>query len=83
MLPCRRQALSRPRSDEVEQEVLVNFDGREVKHDLRELDELVLSYAITVHKSQGSEYPAVIIPMHTQAYMLLQRNRLYTAITRG
>lgn len=69
--------------DEVEQEIVVNFDGREVKYDLQELDELVLSYAITIHKSQGSEYPAVIIPMHTQAYMLLQRNLLYTAISRG
>ena len=69
--------------DEVEQEMIVAFDGRRVTYQYGELDELVLSYAITIHKSQGSEYPAVIIPVHTQAYMLLQRNLLYTAITRG
>ena len=52
-------------------------------YDLKELDELVLSYATTVHKSQGSEYPAVVIPIHTQHFTLLQRNLLYTAMTRG
>jgi exodeoxyribonuclease V alpha subunit len=69
--------------DETEQEMAVDFDGRQVVYDYQELDELVLSYAITIHKSQGSEYPAVVIPLHTQAYMLLQRNLLYTALTRG
>jgi len=64
-------------------EVIVNFEGRNVHYDFRELDELVLSYAITIHKSQGSEYPCVIIPLHTQHYVLLQRSLIYTAITRA
>src|SRR5262249_19584704 len=67
----------------VDQEVRVDFDGRDVSYDFGELDELTLAYACSVHKSQGGEYPAVIIPLHTQHYMLLQRNLLYTAITRG
>ena len=69
--------------DEIEQEVVVQFDDRNVTYDYNELDELVLSYATTVHKSQGSEYPVVVMPIHMQHYMLLQRNLLYTAITRG
>ena len=69
--------------DEIDQEVVVRFDDRQVKYDFNELDELVLSYATTVHKSQGTEYPAVVMPIHTQHYVLLQRNLLYTAITRG
>jgi exodeoxyribonuclease V alpha subunit len=64
-------------------ELHVRFEGRTIKYDLRELDELSLSYAITVHKSQGSEYPVVIVPIHTQHYVMLQRNLLYTAITRS
>jgi exodeoxyribonuclease V alpha subunit len=64
-------------------ELLVNFDGRKVVYDFRELDELVLSYAITIHKSQGSEYPCVLIPIHTQHFVLLQRSLIYTAITRA
>jgi exodeoxyribonuclease V alpha subunit len=64
-------------------EMIVDFDGRKVVYDFRELDELVLSYAITIHKSQGSEYPCVIIPLHTQHYVLLQRSLIYTAITRA
>lgn len=63
--------------------MVVAFDGRPVKYDAGDLDELVLSYAMTIHKSQGSEYPAVIVIMHTQHYVMLQRNLLYTAITRG
>jgi len=59
------------------------FDGRPVEYGPGELDELVLAYAMTIHKSQGSEYPAVIVIMHTQHYVMLQRNLLYTAITRG
>ncbi|MEW5800899.1 MAG: ATP-dependent RecD-like DNA helicase [bacterium] len=66
-----------------EQEVRVNFDEREVSYDFLELEELVLAYAVSVHKSQGSEYPAVIVPVVTQHYMLLQRNLLYTAVTRA
>lgn len=69
--------------DEVEREMMITFDGRDVKYDFQELDELMLSYATTIHKSQGSEYPCVVIPMHTQHYIMLQRNLLYTAITRG
>ncbi len=64
-------------------ELAVRFDSRCVEYDIRELDELSLSYAITVHKSQGSEYPVVIVPIHTQHYVMLQRNLLYTAITRS
>ncbi len=61
----------------------VRFEHRTAEYDFQELDELSLSYAITVHKSQGSEYPFVVTPIHTQHYILLQRNLLYTAITRG
>jgi exodeoxyribonuclease V alpha subunit len=66
-----------------ESELLVDYEGRSVTYDFGELDELVPSYAMTIHKSQGSEFPAVVIPVHTQHYMMLQRNLLYTAITRG
>jgi exodeoxyribonuclease V alpha subunit len=61
----------------------VDYDGRTVSYDFVELDELSLAYAISVHKSQGSEYPAVVIPLLTQHYIMLQRNLLYTALTRG
>jgi exodeoxyribonuclease V alpha subunit len=71
------------RIDPQEQEVVVRVDGRPVTYDFSELDELVLAYAATVHKSQGSEYPAVILPMHTTHYPMLQRNLLYTAVTRA
>jgi exodeoxyribonuclease V alpha subunit len=64
-------------------ELLVDFDGQEVAYDFGELDELVLAYATTVHKAQGSEYPAVVMPVTTQHYPMLQRNLLYTAVTRG
>jgi len=69
--------------DPVEQELTVDFDGRSVVYDFDEMDELALAYALTIHKSQGSEYPAVVIPLHTQHYLMLQRNLLYTGITRG
>ena len=61
----------------------VRFDDRQVEYTLDELDKLALAYAATVHKSQGSEYAAVVIPVHTQHYVMLQRNLLYTAVTRG
>ena len=61
----------------------VNYDGREVDYTGEELDEIVLAYAVTVHKSQGSEFAAVVVPLLTQHYILLQRNLLYTAVTRG
>ncbi len=69
--------------DTEEQELRVEYDGREVIYDFGELDELGLSYSLSIHKSQGSEYPAVVIPVHTQHFVMLQRNLLYTAITRG
>jgi len=69
--------------DEEEAEIVVDFDGRSVRYPYGELDELTLAYAITIHKSQGSEYPAVVIPVVTQHYTMLQRNLLYTGLTRG
>ena len=63
--------------------VTVNIAGRLVVYPFGELDELVLAYATTIHKSQGSEYPAVVIPVSTQHYAMLQRNLLYTGMTRG
>ncbi len=69
--------------DAAERTLVVLFDGRPVAYEQSELDELVLAYATSIHKSQGSEYPAVIILLHTQHYKLLQRNLLYTAVTRG
>ena len=71
------------KSGESNSKVLVNYDNRIVEYDILELDELGLAYAISVHKSQGSEYCAVIIAMTNEHYPLLQRNLLYTAITRG
>jgi exodeoxyribonuclease V alpha subunit len=69
--------------DETDQELTVDYDGRSVVYDFGELDELSLAFAMTIHKSQGSEYPAVVMPVHTQHYVMLQRNLLYTGITRG
>jgi len=67
----------------VDDELRVLFEGREVGYENDELDQLTLAYAATVHKSQGSEYPAVVVPVHTQHFVMLQRNLLYTAVTRG
>ena len=67
----------------IDQEIVVNFEGRPVKYDFGDLDELSLAYVLSIHKSQGSEYPCVVIPVHTQHYVMLQRNLLYTAVTRG
>jgi len=69
--------------DLVEREVSIRFDNRLVRYDFGELDEVSLAYAVTIHKSQGSEFPAVVIPIATQHYVLLQRNLIYTGITRG
>jgi exodeoxyribonuclease V alpha subunit len=69
--------------DAEEPQVEVRFDERVVIYDTADLDELVLGYACSIHKSQGSEYPVVILPLHTQHYVMLQRNLLYTGITRG
>jgi exodeoxyribonuclease V alpha subunit len=71
------------RVDLEEGEVVISFDGRAVMYDVAELDEGALAYATTVHKSQGSEYPAVVIPLATQHYPVLARNLLYTGVTRG
>jgi exodeoxyribonuclease V alpha subunit len=69
--------------DEVGQLLRVTIDGREVAYELSMLDELTLAYACTIHKSQGSEYPCVVVPLHTQHYVMLERNLLYTALTRA
>lgn len=66
-----------------DQSLTVRFDDHLVIYEFPDLDELVLAYAVTVHKSQGSEYPAVVIPLHTHHFLMLQRNLLYTAVTRG
>ena len=71
------------RIDMEEGELTVDFDGRDVVYGFGELDELVLAYATTIHKSQGSEYPAVVIPLSIQHYPMLQRNLIYTGVTRG
>jgi len=67
----------------VEQELTVEFGGQPAVYTFSDLDEVDLAYVLSIHKSQGSEYPAVVIPLHTQHYMMLQRNLLYTAVTRG
>ena len=64
-------------------ELTARFEGRDLVHGFGELDTLVPAYAATVHKSQGSEYPAVVIPVLTQHYAMLRRNLLYTGVTRG
>jgi exodeoxyribonuclease V alpha subunit len=64
-------------------EIVVTIDGRPVVYDYSDLDELVLAYGVSIHKSQGSEYPAVVIPVMTQHYIMLQRNLIYTGVTRG
>jgi exodeoxyribonuclease V alpha subunit len=65
------------------QEMTIEFDGKQVEYQFGELDEVALAYAVSIHKSQGSEYPAIVIPMMMQHYMMLRRNLLYTGITRG
>jgi exodeoxyribonuclease V alpha subunit len=69
--------------DLIEQQVIVQIDERDVPYEFTDMDELLPAYAISVHKSQGNEYPCVIVPLLTQHFILLQRNLLYTAITRG
>jgi exodeoxyribonuclease V alpha subunit len=65
------------------QELVIEFDGRDVEYQFGELDQVALAYAVSIHKSQGSEYPAIVIPVMMQHYMMLRRNLLYTGITRG
>ena len=67
----------------IDQELRVDFDGRLVTYDWSETDQLTLAYVISVHKAQGSEFPVVVMPIVTQHYPMLQRNLLYTAITRA
>lgn len=69
--------------DSEEQQVLIQFEDKEVVYDYTDLDELILAYAISIHKFQGSECPCVVMPVHTSHFMLLHRNLLYTGITRG
>jgi exodeoxyribonuclease V alpha subunit len=69
--------------DQEAQEIVIDFDGRPVTYDFGELDEVSPAYATTIHKAQGSEYPAVVIPLSTQHYLMLRRNLLYTGITRA
>jgi exodeoxyribonuclease V alpha subunit len=71
------------RLDPETREVLVRFDERDVAYEEGDLDELTLAYATSIHKSQGSEYPAVVVPILTQHYVMLSRNLIYTAVTRG
>jgi exodeoxyribonuclease V alpha subunit len=71
------------RIDLVEHALGVDFDGKAVVYDWSEADQLVLAYAVSVHKSQGAEFPAIVLPLVTQHYLMLQRNLLYTAITRA
>ncbi len=63
--------------------MFIDFEGRRVEYEFGELDEVSLAFAASIHKSQGSEYPAVVIPLSTQHYMLLERNLVYTGVTRG
>ncbi|HEX9028253.1 MAG TPA: ATP-dependent RecD-like DNA helicase [Anaerolineales bacterium] len=69
--------------DFIDQKLIVDFEGRAVTYDWSEADQLQLAYCVSVHKSQGSEFPAVVIPLITQHYLMLQRNLLYTAMTRA
>ncbi len=67
----------------IEQVMTVDFESRPVEYDFGDLDKLSLAYVLSIHKSQGSEFPCVVIPLHTLHYLMLQRNLLYTAVTRG
>jgi exodeoxyribonuclease V alpha subunit len=69
--------------DEIDKEVIIDFDGREVTYDYADLNELTLAWATSIHKSQGSEYPVVILPLYTQHYVMLSRNLFYTGLTRA
>lgn len=76
--------IGRVQAIDTDEELLtIDFDGRVVTYEASELDTLALAYATSVHKAQGSEYPAVVIPLAMEHYTLLQRNLLYTAVTRG
>ena len=66
--------------DTTEQEVMVQFEGRQVKYDYADLNEVALAWSISIHKSQGSEYPVVILPLYMQHYLMLSRNLIYTGL---
>ncbi|MBL1211699.1 ATP-dependent RecD-like DNA helicase, partial [Geminocystis sp. GBBB08] len=67
----------------VDQEMIIEFDDRDIVYDYGDLNEVSLAYAVTIHKSQGSEYPVVILPIYMQHYMMLSRNLFYTGLTRA
>jgi exodeoxyribonuclease V alpha subunit len=69
--------------DAIEQEVTIGFDGREVTYDYGDLNEVALAWSISIHKSQGSEYPVVILPIYMTHYVMLSRNLIYTGLTRA
>lgn len=69
--------------DPIDQQLIVQFDERRIDYDFQELDELVLAYAVSVHKYQGSECPCIVMPVHTTHFKMLHRNLLYTGVTRG
>lgn len=69
--------------DLIEKEVTIDFDSREVVYDYADLNEISLAWATSIHKSQGSEYPVVILPLYTQHYVMLSRNLFYTGLTRA
>ena len=69
--------------DTTEQEVTVQFEGRQVNYDYADLNEVALAWSISIHKSQGSEYPVVILPLYMQHYLMLSRNLIYTGLTRA
>jgi exodeoxyribonuclease V alpha subunit len=69
--------------DHIDKEVIIEFDEREVSYDYADLNELTLAWATSIHKSQGSEYPVVILPLYTQHYVMLSRNLFYTGLTRA
>jgi exodeoxyribonuclease V alpha subunit len=71
------------RIDSTEHEVTIQFEGRAVIYDYADLNELGLAWSISIHKSQGSEYPVVILPLYMQHYLLLSRNLVYTGLTRA
>ena len=69
--------------ERTEKEVTINFDGRDVSYDYADLNEITLAWAISIHKSQGSEYPVVILPLFLSHYVMLSRNLFYTGLTRA
>jgi exodeoxyribonuclease V alpha subunit len=69
--------------DHTEKEVTINFDERDVVYDFADLNEITLAWATSIHKSQGSEYPVVILPLYTSHYVMLSRNLFYTGLTRA